>query len=320
MSEQHPKQYPDVSIVIPTKDGGDLFEEVLQKLEKQIYPGNVELLVVDSGSSDKTADYARYYGAKVHDIDPRTFNHGLTRNFGIGLASGEIIVLMTQDAVPADRYLIDNLVAGFRAADNVAGVYARQFPRPEADVITQRNLNGWLTGRSQIEVRHLANRADYDVMNPMEKYLFCNFDNVCSAVSKRAWEGLPFEKNSFGEDIEWCRRALLNDWTVVYQPTAQVVHSHDRSLAYEYKRTYACHRKLYELFGLRCVPSAKHVVNSIVQATLSDWRYVIAHERRLFEKLRLLLKIPALSFASVMGQYRGAKDEANQQGKEVRGV
>lgn len=320
MRDERPKTDRSLSIVIPTKDGGSLFEQVLQGLKAQTYPGKVEILVIDSGSADGTEKTAERYGAKVHMIAPETFNHGLTRNLCIELASGEIIVLMTQDAVPADEHLLENLASGFNLSDKVAGVYARQIPRPEADVITQRNLNGWLTGRSEVEVRRLVHESEYIAMTPLEKYFFCNFDNVCSAISRQAWEELPFEKNSFGEDIEWSRRALLNGWDIVYQPTASVVHSHDRSLAYEYKRTYVCHRKLYELFGLRCVPSARDTIDSIVQATLSDWRYVLIHEHRSLEKLRLLLKIPALSVASVMGQYWGARDEANQQGREVKGV
>jgi rhamnosyltransferase len=309
-----------VSVIIPTKNGGELFGVVLASLRSQQYPGNVEVIVIDSGSSDETLGLAKTYGAKIYVIQPEEFNHGLTRNVAISKSSGDIIVLLTQDAVPADANLIQNLVTSFCLSDGVAGVYARQIPRPDADIVTKRNLNSWLTGLSEIEVRQPISKANYDSMSPVEKYLYCNFDNVCSAISRQAWESLPFTENYFGEDIEWCRRALLDGWKIVYQPSAAVIHSHDRSLSYEYKRTYICHRKLYELFGLRCVPSARDTINSIVQATLSDWRYVLIHEHRPLEKLRLLLKIPALSVTSVMGQYRGARDEANQQGKEVKGV
>ena len=232
MNSESQSNCPSVSVVIPTKNGGDLFKDVLNGLTSQVYSGMIELIVVDSGSSDQTIYHAQKAGAKVHSIAPETFNHGLTRNFGISQTTGEVIILMTQDAVPADTHLIDSLVAGFNLADNVAGVYAKQIPRSNADVLTCRNLNSWLTARSEVEVRYLESEADYDTKSPIEKYFFCNFDNVCSAVSRLAWESLPFEENDFGEDIEWCRRALLGGWKIVYQPQSIVVHSHDRSLAY----------------------------------------------------------------------------------------
>jgi len=313
------KPAPDVSVVIPTKNGGDLFRDVIAKIREQQYPGRIEILIVDSSSSDKTVEFAEQFGAKVVVIPPNEFNHGLTRNYGINLATGEIIVLMTQDALPANNKLIHNLVASF-ADEAVGGAYAKQLARPEADILTKRNLENWLTGREEPEVRQMSNPGNYEQLSPFEKYLFCNFDNVCSAVRRTAWEKVPFRKNDFGEDIEWCLRALKAGWKIAYQPQAIVVHSHDRSVFYEYKRTYMCHRKLYELFELQCVPSLKLVGRSVIQATISEWLYVMKHEPDIQKKLKLLLRIPALSVASVWGQYRGAKDEKLQRGKKMSGV
>src|SRR5712692_98662 len=89
-----------VSVVIPTKNAGALFAEVMEKIRGQdsCYP--IDITIVDSGSTDETVAIARKYGANVIAIDPGQFNHGLTRNLAIENTSGEIIVLLTQDAVP----------------------------------------------------------------------------------------------------------------------------------------------------------------------------------------------------------------------------
>ncbi|MBI5586985.1 MAG: glycosyltransferase family 2 protein [Deltaproteobacteria bacterium] len=309
-----------VSIIIPTKNGGMLFEEVLQGIRGQRFEGEVELIAVDSGSTDGTVKKAGEYGARVLEIPPGEFNHGLTRNYGIENSKGDFIVLMTQDAVPADESWLKNLVDTFDNDERIAGVYARQIPRDDADVLTKRNLNGWLTGRNAYSVQEIKDRESLEKMPPMEKYLTCVFDNVCSAVRRKAWEKVPFKHNDFGEDIEWAKRALQTGWKIAYQPKAAVVHSHNRSVAYEYRRTYMCHRKLYELFNLRTVPSRADLLRNMFFGSISDLRYVFKNERSVTGKLGLSMKIPLLVSASVLAQYRGAKDEKLSTGVKKKGV
>src|SRR5688572_10545956 len=102
-----------VSIVIPTKNAGTLFRDTLHALKTQEYEDQIEIILIDSGSTDDTIQVAYEYGIKVKSIIPDEFNHGLTRNLGIEMATGEVIVLMSQDAVPGDKYLVKNFVAAF---------------------------------------------------------------------------------------------------------------------------------------------------------------------------------------------------------------
>lgn len=309
-----------VSVIIPTKNGGDLFRELLAKLQIQVTDFDYELVIVDSGSIDCTIELATQYGAIVHQIEPSEFNHGATRNFAIGQSNGDLIILMTQDAIPADNYLLKELVQPFFDDPNVGGVYARQSPRPEADLLTKRNLNAWLTGREHSDRKKIEDRLTYDAWNPIERYLFCNFDNVCSAVRRSTWERIQFQRIPFGEDIDWSKRALESGWTIAYSPKAHVIHSHDRPISYEYKRTYMCHQTLYRLFGVRTVPSFKHALRSMVYASMNDWKYVIRQSIPTREKCIICIKIPLLAVASILGQYRGARDEANNQARTMAGV
>jgi rhamnosyltransferase len=307
-----------VSIVIPTYNGGREFEQCLKAVYGQKVDFPFEVILVDSGSTDETLSIAGRFPVRLYEISKGEFNHGLTRNKGIELSRGEFVVLMTQDAIPADEKWLENLTKPFWEDEMVAGVYARQIPREDADVLTKRHLNRWLTARRERDIKYITDRSYYEKLSPMEKYKFCNFDDVCSCIRKSVWEKIPFEEASFAEDLDWSKKVIESGFKIVYEPFAAVIHSHDRSVLYEYKRTYVCHRRLNELFGLRTVPALRHVVRStkdnIIESLLYVWRNEPVLEKRLF----LILRIPFFSLLSVYGQYRGAKDQLEK--RKIKGM
>jgi len=305
-----------VSIVIPSFNGGVLFRECLEAIFSQETNIPFEVLIIDSGSTDGTLERLKGLPIRLYEIGPGEFNHGDTRNKGIGLAKGEFVVLMTQDALPMDRRWLEALIKPFNEDPLVAGVYARQVPRDDADVLTKRHLDEWLTGRTQRHVSKITDRERYDKMRPMEKYFFCNFDDVCSAIRKDVWKKIPYEKTDFGEDIEWSKKALEAGFRIVYEPAARVAHSHSRSLAYEYRRTRLCHRRLNEIFGLRTVPTKKLILRYAVKSAAVDMAYVWNKEPSLLKKFSLILRLPFASFLSVYAQYSGARDAAKGHGKK----
>ncbi|GAI52085.1 unnamed protein product [marine sediment metagenome] len=93
-----------------------------------IYDEKFEVIIIDSGSTDKTIEIAKEYPVRLIQIKPEEFGHGKTRNYGADISEGEYLVFLTQDAIPFDnnwlRYLISNL-----EDENVAGVYNKQIPR-----------------------------------------------------------------------------------------------------------------------------------------------------------------------------------------------
>lgn len=311
--------HPRFSIVIPTKNGGALFRRAIEQLHMQKLWRQSDLIVVDSGSTDGTVDFARAAGAKVFEIPAEEFNHGATRDFGIAHASCEYVILMVQDAIPHDLDLLGNILRPFEDPE-VVGVYVRQLPQFGADLLTKRNLNNWLTGRSDREVRKMESTEWYESLSPMAKYLFCNFDNVCSAIRKSVWEKNKFGKINFGEDIDWAERVLRSGYKIAYEPSSAVIHSHDRPLSYEYKRTYVCHRKLYRQFRLHMVPSLRGALRSWLFSTGQDAKYINHQDAPISVKLGLLAKIPLLNLLSAVAQYRAAKDEASGTMRHIRGV
>lgn len=297
---------PKVSVIIPTKDAGPEFRATLEALKSQEYEDSIELVFVDSGSTDDTVGLARAYGANVTSIPVSEFNHGLTRNRGIEIASGEIMVLMSQDAVPGDRFLIKNFAAAFEDSQ-VAGAYARQVPRPDADILTKRNLNHWLTGRKTEEIRQITDWKAYQNLSPMERHRFYNFDDVCSAIRKSVWQSIPFRAQDFGEDIDWSQRVLEAGWKIAYWPKSYVIHSHTRSISYEYRRNLQTFKKLYEQYRLSLVSSRRQLLTGTLHTVITDWKYALRHERQPRKLAALLIQIPFLAFAMRYGQYMGTR-------------
>jgi rhamnosyltransferase len=304
-----------VSVVIPTKNAGPMFRETLEGLKRQQYEDAIELVFIDSGSTDETISMAQAYGAIVKSIPPQEFDHGLTRNLGIELASGEIVILLSQDAVPGDEHLVRNFVNAFNDPQ-VAGAYARQVPREDADILTKRNLNNWLTGRIVEEIRWIKDWDAYKKLSPMKRHHFYNFDDVCSAIRKSVWRSIPFRASDFGEDIDWSQRILEAGWKIAYWPTSYVVHSHARSVEYEYKRNLQTFKKLYEQYGLYLVSSRKELVVTTIKTVVADWRYVLQHEKRPLQLIKMLFWIPFLGFATRYGQYIGTRSALQAQDRE----
>ncbi len=119
--------WPKVSILFLTLNGMDVVERTLDAVFRQDYPGEVEMIHIDSGSTDGTVEAAKRHGVETRVIDPAEFHHSRTRNLAADLASHPILVFLTQDAVPADDQWLRRLVAPFEDP-RVGGVYGKQIP------------------------------------------------------------------------------------------------------------------------------------------------------------------------------------------------
>jgi len=297
-------------VVIPVLDGGRVFAEQMRALAGQKRTP-LEIVVVDSGSRDESVDTALEYGARVIEIRKEDFDHGATRNLGIEHTHGEFVVLLTQDATPTSPEFIDSIVAPFEDP-NVAGVYGRQLPRPDCDVVTARNLNGWLTGREDARRMRLPEDG-LERLAPMERYQLCVFDSVCCALRRRCWEEIPYERTSFGEDVTWGREALSRGWTLAYEPTASVVHSHRRSILYEFERTRECHALLHRLFGVSTLPRARNIPAAWSGTLANDVSHAWRHAPRGVERWRQVARAAGLGLTSPIAQHLGMRDAMREQ-------
>ncbi|GIU93811.1 MAG: rhamnosyltransferase [Gaiellaceae bacterium] len=218
-----------ISILIPVKDGGSDLVRCLEAIARQRVDDEVEVVVVDSGSSDGSPDRARALGARVHEIAAYEFNHGRTRNLAAELARGDVLVFTTQDAYAADERWLERLVAPL-ADPQVAGVYGRQLPHEDARP-PERYFLDFLYG---------PNGRVQQVLDPSRlTYEHTLFSNVNSAIPQRIWREFPFAEDlPMSEDQEWSRRVLLAGKTIVYEARAAVYHSHRYSIAGAFRRFF----------------------------------------------------------------------------------
>ena len=135
---------PPLSVVIPTKNGALTLGPLLESVRRQRTDRPAEIIVVDSGSTDGTRDLAQAWADQVLDVSADQFNHGITRNVGIGASQGELVVLLVQDALPASDDLFRELTRPMLDDETVAGAFARQVARPDASAIARYYLNQWV--------------------------------------------------------------------------------------------------------------------------------------------------------------------------------
>jgi len=215
-----------INVVIPTLNGQDYLEDLLPSLKTQSiqsYP-----IIVDSSSTDDTLQVATQYEARVLTVAKNDFNHGKTRNLGIFHAKREIVVLLTQDALPADDYCLENLVEPLQDPQIVAS-FGRQVPRPDASPIeTFTRLFNYP------ETPIVKGREDLPGLGI--KTFF--FSNVCSAIKTREFKGLGgFPENIIMfEDLIFAAKAILKGFKIAYVPEAKVWHSHNLSLVQQFRR------------------------------------------------------------------------------------
>jgi len=219
-----------VSVIIPTLNASGDIEKLLEKLSTQTVKAE-EIIIVDSSSDDDTASLAKAYpDVRVIEIPRKDFDHGGTRDMAIRQAKGDFSVLLTQDAVPADDRLIENLLRPF-ADELVAGVTGRQLPKADAREYEKlvRAFNYPETGniRSAEDIGRLGIKAFF-------------FSDACAAYRKDVYLKLGgFEKDLLtDEDLFFAARMLKAGYKVAYASNAGVYHSHNLSLKEQYRRNY----------------------------------------------------------------------------------
>lgn len=231
MTGPEPEREPELSIILLTRDAGPLFAEVLAALFACDGIEHAEVLVIDSGSRDGTAERAAARpGVALHAIAPQEFGHGRTRNLGARLARAPVLVFLVQDAVPAGRDFLARLTAPL-ADPAVAAVYARQVARAEADPVERAFLETVYPEAPAVRSAS-PGAARLGIQD-----LF--FSNVASAIRRAVWEAIPFDEALImSEDQQWAKAALRAGWRIVYEPAAVVRHSHGYSLARLFQRNF----------------------------------------------------------------------------------
>ena len=247
---------------MPTYQGMEFLERVLDALAAQRIDAPWDFLAIDSGSTDGTwellGERAKTFPVplrreRIHGVE---FDHGDTRNLLAARARGELLVFLTQDAIPGSPDWLATLVGNFEDPA-VGAAYCRNVPRPDAEVLTKifsAGDPGYAEGRRETV---LPPAGEYAAMGPHERRLLYNFNDVASAFRRELWERHPFPRTPFGEDILMARAFLEAGFKVVYDDVAVVEHSHDYDADQTYARARIDAEFNAEWLDRICVGSAK---------------------------------------------------------------
>ncbi|MFD1956278.1 glycosyltransferase family 2 protein [Paenibacillus thailandensis] len=229
-TEMHQLHKPAVSVIIPTLNAGKTLLELLVRLQRQTLAPH-EIIVIDSSSEDGTPQLAAEQGATVLHVERTEFDHGGTRNRAAERATGDVLVFMTQDALPADDTLLERLVEPLLGSERISSSYARQLPYPDANPIERmaraHNYPAEPSVKSKADLPRLGIRT-----------FFCS--NVCAAVKRDVFERMGrFESPViFNEDLFMAADCILAGYEVAYAADAAVYHSHNYSAVQQLRRFF----------------------------------------------------------------------------------
>ncbi|TYR78853.1 glycosyltransferase [Priestia megaterium] len=224
-----------ISILIPTYNAESYIDDLLAKLYEQELDkeDELEVIIVDSSSSDNTEEIIKNNFPNVifETILNKEFDHGGTRNYMASLASGDLLLFMTQDAIPVDSHLVKNLAKELKDNPSTLVSYARQIPKKDAQELER-------FARS-------FNYPDHNIIKNKESIqeigikAFFN-SNVCSmykSVCFKELGGFP-EHIILNEDMILASKVILEGYNVSYNASAKVYHSHNYSLKQQFKRYF----------------------------------------------------------------------------------
>jgi rhamnosyltransferase len=270
-----------VTVALPVLDGERWLDETLGAVRAQRLDPEIELLIADSGSRDRSREIAAKYGARVIDLEPGSFSHGGTRNLLMSEAQGEHVAFLTQDSLPAEERWLARLLGAFELADDVALAHGPYLPRSDASHMVRREFEEFF-GSFSPNRRPRLFRLDGDLPSHPGPLTFFTDANGC--VARWAWERVPFREAPYAEDQLLARDMLAAGFAKAYVPDAAVVHSHSYAPLAQFRRFFDEFRGLREVHGhveQWGVRSAVRRVRSQVAADRAWLRRHAASERAL---------------------------------------
>jgi len=298
------KSAPRASVIILTKNEEANVGRCLDGVFAQKVDFPFDVIVVDSGSTDRTLEIIRGYDVKLLEIPPEQFDHGLTRQFGAERGTGEFVVTIVADAAPVGETWLANLLKPFAEDAKIAGVYGGQIARENCDPFNAAQLRAWITGREKRVVHRLPEGARLADMPPEKRRETVIFDDINSARRRSILEKFPFPGCEYAEDLAWAWDVLSAGYTLVYEPTAKVVHSHRRTLSYAFKKRFLDQRFLALYFGMALYAGFTTAVRSIARE-IRNYLAIALGLKGFFRKIKWAVLAPFFAVTEITGSYLG---------------
>ena len=304
---QPAKQSPPlVTVVIPVYNGGTMLKTVVESCLAQDLNETFEVLLIDSASSDGCLEtLPQDERLRLHRIRKEDFGHGRTRNLGVELARGEYVAFITQDAIPANRMWLMNLIAPLQSDPSVAGVFGCHIAHTDHGQLTAHDLdqhfNRWIfrSHRKPIEL-DAGRQTSNGVVSTHERFYSDN--NSC--LRKSIWETVPLPDVVYGEDQLWAREILRKGYKKAYASTAVVRHSHEYGFRETVIRANTEWHFYDQMLGER-LPATKEQVLQMVERSCANDRAA----QKLYPNIsdnELVIR-RSLHFARACGYYLAGK-------------
>jgi len=204
---------------------GRLLEGIRQQTLK-----DVEIILVDSGSTDQTVSVAESFGARIVRIPSAEFTFGRSLNFGLRSATREFVVIASAHIYPVYPDWLESLLCPFED-DKVALTYGKQRGPDSAKYSEQQIFHQWYPDISKL------NQAT----------AFCN--NANAAIRKSLWEQNSYDETLTGlEDLAWARWAMEQEHAIAYVAEAEIIHVHHetpRGVFNRYRREAMAYKKIF---------------------------------------------------------------------------
>jgi rhamnosyltransferase len=274
---------PLVSVIIRTLNEERYLEELLSSIELQAKTDfDVEVVIIDSGSTDRTLEIARDFDARITHIDKSEFSFGRSLNLGCEFSKGEYLVFVSGHCVPVENSWLCSLVKPL-LLNECQYTYGRQVGRDSTKFSERQLFEKYFPEESRV---------------PQEGY-FCN--NANAAITREAWDRYQFDEELTGcEDMELAKRLVGDGGKLGYVSDAAVFHIHDESwqgVKRRYEREAIALQKIMPQMHLSLVD----IVNFFIQAVIKDFRAALFRKVFLKEAVGIIL----FRYVQYLGAYNG---------------
>jgi rhamnosyltransferase len=272
---------PDCSIVIRAYNEEKHLGRLLDGIQQQTI-SKKQVILVDSGSTDRTVEIATEKGAELVHINPKDFSFGRSLNAGIRQAKSEFVVIASAHVYPVYPDWLEKLLDPF-AHQQVALTYGKQRGSAQSHFSEKQIFHHWYPQDAE----------------RVQSHPFCN--NANAAIRRSLWERQPYNENLPAlEDLAWAKWAFDRGYRIIYVPEAEIVHVHQETssgIFSRYKREGMAFKQIYpqENFHLT------DLFRLFITNTFSDWQ--AARHARQFP--RQMKKIMDFRWNQFWGTYQG---------------
>lgn len=233
-----------ISIIIPTKDAGNEFPFLMKVLHSQEGFREIEIVIVDSGSTDDTVQIAENYDALVIRIEPDEFSHSYARNLGAEHATGDYLLFTVQDALPPNSTWLYELFQVLKQ-ENVVAVSCAETPREDADLFYRQlcwNHYNFLGINEGDRIFSLPEELDHVSLRKNAQ-----LSDLANLISRNVFSKYRYRLN-YAEDLDLGIRLIRDGYKIAFLGSVRIIHSHNRSPYYFLKRGYVDNQFLSNIF------------------------------------------------------------------------